>query len=434
VAGDIPEMVDAIRAANTHTVRADNGSVVLHFIASKDFPLGFFSVAVSAAFGSAHRACAGPEGVQTALPEGVAHLIEHVVLMRHWRRNVTDLTSLGARVNGRVDLDRTYWWAAMASVGDAEPEEIVSQSVAKVLSLVVEPIEDEALPTLLEKARKDVVNEIGYRQSRRSLTLWTAVFRALYPSHPLGDNPLGTEESLASLGTAEVRLALDSLAASTCMICVLMSEVRPSVMKAVEAAVAAVLERSVPATPWRPRVTPLTRDPPEEQVWIEQPWGKPTVAGAFELEPLPVAYPDRSERAKMLVAMLIAGSGLLPTIPTITSVSAIQARVFLVAHDLVAMWLKRDLRRDLKYVIRGRLIQWRRFFDVQTSVALMAMRANSHTSMRLCHQAALHGLEFDELLTAARGLSAADADCLLIELEHAQRSTQVYVGPELVAL
>ena len=427
----LAEAADRLRGASTYDVRDGPEGLKLHFIGDPEFPSGMFSVAVSAEFGSTHRLCVGSGGEQLSLPEGAAHLAEHVVLFRHLRGRIEALERLMARVNGRVDPDRTYWWAKSAGTREGETTREIAVAVEHLVSLLVERIDPAALPALLAKAQTDVGNEILYRSSKGASSLWSAVLRALYPSHPLGDDPLGTTDSLAAIDVETLRIALEALAAAACSVCVLSAKTTPTLISAVEEAAATALERDTTGAGWRAIAPTLESAPPVEQVWIERKHVSPRVAAAFALDPAAAASPDKTERARMLMAMMLARSYLNPPI---TCLSTAQARVLLIAHDLHDAWLQLDLRRELKNALRARLMRWRKHFEVQTEMALLKLRENRHCLVRLCHEAALHGLTLDELLGGARELSEHDVDRLLLELKHAHPSTQVYVGPALQAL
>jgi hypothetical protein len=415
---------DLLRSGCAYEMVRLSPRVNLHLISRQGFPS--FSVLVSSGFGGCHRAWRNGDGTQGVLPEGTAHLTEHVLMFRNLHGELIPLEreSIG-RVNGLVDHARSVWWVKNAAYDEASPGSSIARAVERLLRVVSSPIPNLDLEPLVERARSDVKLEIAYR-SQSELPLSTAVLASLFPSHPLGSSALGTAASLDEVELASQRAALGLLSSQLDSIVVLADRPIPDLAPMIEAAAIESGALEVAGDPPCPADLPAVGQLPLNRVSRRHPFGASTVAGGFAVEPLTAVCGDHRERAQLLLATELLRSYVHRPIGCVLTPDA---RVYLAKTDLPEPWLvDRDAR--LQILVQERLRAWQASFEVKTEMAVLGMRETPHALVKLCHLAACHGLSLEEMLDAANHLNAEHVDRMRVELDSPLRQAQVYFGPE----
>lgn len=391
-----------------------------------------YSVVVGSELGWTHDRCVSDDGHEQRLDEGAAHLTEHVVLWSRFHEEITALEQQDfASVNGRVDAERTWWWAKDAGTEGRGLADAIATTARRVVSLFVSPPRDEALERMLDRSRDDVELEIGYRQGRADYDLTSALARALYPQQSLGAAPLGTTASLSRVDTAQQEIALCALAHGVRSVAVELKDPTPALADEVAEAVEETLAARADVARWRAAPPSAPAGAPVELNAVEREWESGMVAGAFEVPPLLERFPDAGERARaLLITHLLrwygrtrSGLWLAPSV-----------RVYLAKAIVRDPWLvMHDDRRQLRAAVRRALADIR--VDVERRAAeapLLEMFTTRFGLLRLAGAADEHDLALTDVLAVAEELDTRDVDALAEELESPRRSAQVYFGPALV--
>jgi hypothetical protein len=415
---------DLLRRGCTYQRVVLSPQVKLHLITRESFPS--FSVLVSSDFGACNRAWLDENGREGALPEGIAHLTEHLLLFRSMRTELIPLAQeFFGQVNGQVDHARSVWWVSNGAYDEASPAASIGQAVARLLRVISIGTPEPDIESLLERARSDVKLEIVHR-SQSELPVSTELMANLFPRHPLGSSPLGTVASIDEVELRSQRAALALLGSRLDTIVVLVDRPIPDLAVVVGSAAVESGALEVPTHPPRPSRLPAVERLPPRRASRLHPSATAKVAAGFAVEPLAVASGDRRECARMLLAAELLRSHLPRPIGCVLTPAA---RVYMARSTLPEPWLiNRDAR--LQSGVEERLRKWRARFEVETKMAVLRMWETGPALVRLCHLAACHGFSLEEMFDAAGGLSAEHPERMGAELDSPLRQAQVYFGPE----
>lgn len=135
---------------------------------------------------------------------GVAHMLEHMVFKGTRRRSAraiaVDIEDVGGSLNAYTARDMTVFHARLL------PNDL-ALGVDLIADLVREPLFDEGE---LARERDVVLQELGEARDTPDDIIFDHLQEAAFPDQPLGRSILGSEETIAAIGTAHLRGWLDS--------------------------------------------------------------------------------------------------------------------------------------------------------------------------------------------------------------------------------
>jgi predicted Zn-dependent peptidase len=147
---------------------------------------GVESIAVGVYVGTGSR-------YETATNNGVSHFIEHMAFKGTQKfpttKDVSYLEGLGAMQNAVTGLDYTAYYCKIPADKWQEGLEVVKE-------LALHPLFPESET---EVERGVILEELKWSNDRPDELIGDVMQEALYPNHPLGQNILGTEQTLKSL-------------------------------------------------------------------------------------------------------------------------------------------------------------------------------------------------------------------------------------------
>jgi hypothetical protein len=430
-----------LERAIEYEILGSRSGLEVHFITAPFLSGTWLSLAMTSDFGSIHTEVAEAAG-RVTLPMGTAHLVEHLLFFGQ-RNHVSALQRASLEVNARVDADRTVWWLRMADLSrvggknrifdtkrasEALRRHTQATAVEHMLSIIFEPISKGRLSGLVVDMKVDVESEIRARASA-ARRLERGLFRALYPAHPLGMDPLGTIDSFQLISQKEIEAALWALRSELSSIAVLtpieISGLKDAILEAATYAKGLKATASTAVCPPVGRVpVPMSSDVLENQGAY--------VAIGCRLPPLSSAFPDRHQRARMLVASFLVQSQ--PRSPVGCLLGSTSRTYLAEQGPMEPWWFERDVRRDFLRTARSTLRSLKPSLDLRVEMALTDVVDRPHGLLQLCQVALMNELNLEEVLTESKRLSEQDIDVLTAELEWPVECAQYYLGPEMELL
>ena len=128
---------------------------------------------------------------------GAAHFIEHLSFRARpgLGEPAARIEAMGGSANAFTSYDETAWQATV-------PAERAAEALALLLEMAVDPVLDAEA---VERERRVIAEELRGAADDPAWVLGEAVRRRFWGAHPFGRPVLGTPETLASLGPAELR-------------------------------------------------------------------------------------------------------------------------------------------------------------------------------------------------------------------------------------
>ena len=140
---------------------------------------------------------------ETADTNGVAHLLEHMVFKgtetRTARQIAEQIEDVGASLNAYTARDMTVFHARLLSAD-------LPLGLDLIADLVMHPRFDA---DEVDRERQVVLQELGEARDTPDDIVFDHLQEAAFPGQPLGRSILGSEDSLAGIGAAELRAWLD---------------------------------------------------------------------------------------------------------------------------------------------------------------------------------------------------------------------------------
>jgi hypothetical protein len=377
-----------------------------------------FRVAVSTAVGSASQTCCDYQGHAMPVPEGAAHLLEHVLTARFHDQ-------LWPGTSARTTPDRMTWIVDSGRVGGADT---AADAVHVALAIATAPIEQDKLDALIrQEARIISAERAGAQNLARAVE--GELLAALFPGSGLTRDEFGDLAKLESLNRADVEPLLAAVRGSVSSITVLGAiddDVRAEVLRRLVSFNVALGDFR-----WRCLAPMALAQPPEELrvvPGVSDVGDEAFATAGVRLPGLQAAFPDRAERARQLVLgeALARGAGL----PWLATAGA---RVF-ASTFRCAPWLEaadaRGVLAELRASLRRRLdLDSDRLHDL-VDLQFGHLLSTCEGWMELASWADLHEIEIDEIKSAIRAVDTVDVERLRRDLDVADGAV-AYAGPEL---
>lgn len=157
-------------------------------------PIAYVGVAINA-------------GTRDELPEesGMAHFVEHLMFKGTTRRNATQVINRLENVGGQMDAyttkEDTYVYAT-----------VPAEYSGRALELLADVVLHSTFPdNEIEKERVVVLDEIDSYRDTPSELIFDEFEEHIFPDSPLGRNILGSEQSLNTFDSANVRAFVNRL-------------------------------------------------------------------------------------------------------------------------------------------------------------------------------------------------------------------------------
>ena len=417
---------------NYSCVRLDAGPR-LHFINRSALwaHAQWADVALAADFGGCDLIVPGPDGSDRPLPAGTAHLLEHV-LMIHYRSELLPLRRETVHFGAEVTGDQMLWSATGVGSQSQRPAPSVARVTRTVLAMLGTQLSAEQLATVATTARKDVENELAYRQGE---DLKSRLQAALYRDHPIGGHVAGTTASL-DLVTPPVLAAALACAGRRLRSVIVLDNWDRSTSEQIQQAVAASVEQATTRTLARPPLPSVSR-PADRFTHVDS--SRSEVGVGIGLPSLLEGVTDRAALARLVLVSYIAvhypASG-----PKTGEIIGRFARLFFARRFLPEPWIfisDSEVDRQVagyRTHLKRPLEDYREYFRPRSQSAILQI-AEAGEIMRLCELADRHDLTLTDIVDVSDDISPADVDRLIDELSAPTvREALVYRGPELVRL
>lgn len=400
----------------------------LHLISHEhDFSPAIVSVSIAVNFGSTHLSFIDNFGAVKNFPVGMAHFMEHFLFWLHFDDVLLPLTYKYYRdPNAVVTYDRTIWFQKKAWVAESDNDkrpdaESVCNIVRSLLTVLTAECPEAKAASLMEKAKNDVKNEIGERNSDLKYRMQTKLLSTLYREDPVRYDILGTPETLAGIDLGHVDSAMKLIRANIQSVTVLGSRLSDSFITKVKENVLALLdEHSQTGTiqPIPPEIESMDVRAVSDRMWHHYGDSSYVLLG-IKLLPLQKAFPEREEFKRMYLMSHLAMNHMQRLVRGVISPHARAYFMHGFIEDSFFFWDKRDVLNymaQLKETIAQRLRSYQMRFDVQLNWAMDELLRNPYRLLKLCHAADLYECRLTELVDGFETLSPMDVDQLVSEL------------------